>query len=55
VTDGVTNFVPEPERLGALLRGQGDAASGARAIARAALDGGAGDNVAVAVLEGPPA
>jgi serine/threonine protein phosphatase PrpC len=55
VTDGVTNFAPEPERLGALLRGRADAASGARAIARAALDGGAGDNVAVAVLEGPPA
>jgi serine/threonine protein phosphatase PrpC len=55
VTDGVTNFAPEPERLGALLRAQNDAASGARAIARAALDGGAGDNVAVAVLEGPPA
>lgn len=54
VTDGVTNFAPEPERLGALLR-EGDAASGARALARAALDGGAGDNVAVAVLEGPPA
>lgn len=47
VTDGITNFVPSPEKIHALLRDSVDDAAAATAIARAALNGGAGDNVAV--------
>ncbi len=54
VSDGVTNFISDPLALRACLRDAPDAAASARAIARAAFDGGAGDNVAVAVLDGSP-
>jgi serine/threonine protein phosphatase PrpC len=52
VSDGVTNFVSDWSVIPRLLaESPGDAAA-ARAIAEAALDGGAGDNVAVAVFSG---
>jgi serine/threonine protein phosphatase PrpC len=49
VTDGVTNFAPEPDALSRILKDAPSDAAAAREIARAALGGGAGDNVAVAV------
>ncbi len=52
VSDGVTNFVPEPSLIPRLLADSASDLSAARAIAEAALAGGAGDNVAVAVFAG---
>ncbi len=50
VSDGVTNFMQDPASLPRLLADAPDDAAAARSIAEAALDGGAGDNVAVAVF-----
>jgi serine/threonine protein phosphatase PrpC len=52
VTDGVTNFAPDLGAIPGWLRDAPTDAAAARAIARAALGGGAGDNVAVAVAGG---
>jgi serine/threonine protein phosphatase PrpC len=54
VTDGVTNFVPDPAQIQALLRGADDDIEAARGIAEIAMRGGAGDNVAVAVFAVSP-
>jgi len=50
VSDGVTNFMQDPASLPRLLAGAANDAAAARSIAEAALSGGAGDNVAVAVF-----
>ncbi len=50
VSDGVTNFIRELSRLQAILTDAPDDAEAARMIAHAAMNGGAGDNVAVATL-----
>jgi serine/threonine protein phosphatase PrpC len=52
VSDGVINFVPDASAIPLLLAGATDDAAAAEALARAALEGGAGDNVAVAVYGG---
>jgi serine/threonine protein phosphatase PrpC len=53
VTDGVVNFLQSPDSLVGLLSSEVDDADCARAIARAAMRGGAGDNVAVSLFSGP--
>ena len=53
VSDGVTNFLQAPDRMRDLLASDVDDAECARAVALAAMRGGAGDNVAVALLSGP--
>jgi serine/threonine protein phosphatase PrpC len=53
VTDGVVNFLQEPDGLSNLLASELDDVECARAVARAAMRGGAGDNVAVALFSGP--
>lgn len=52
VSDGVTNFMREPAAIPNLLASAPNDLEAARAIAEAALTGGAGDNVAVAVFAG---
>jgi hypothetical protein len=47
------NFLQEPDGLSDLLASELDDAECARAVARAAMRGGAGDNVAVALFSGP--
>jgi serine/threonine protein phosphatase PrpC len=53
VTDGVLDFVQAPDSVPGLLASADDDAECARAIARAAMRGGAGDNIAVALYSGP--
>ena len=53
VTDGVVNYLQEPDGLSDLLASELDDVECARAVARAAMRGGAGDNVAVALFSGP--
>jgi serine/threonine protein phosphatase PrpC len=48
VSDGITNFVPDPSEIPSMLAAAPNDLEAARALARAALEGGAGDNVAVA-------
>jgi serine/threonine protein phosphatase PrpC len=48
VTDGITNFVPDPRTINRMLGDAPDDAAAARALAESALSGGAGDNVAIA-------
>jgi serine/threonine protein phosphatase PrpC len=48
VTDGVTNFVQELQRMPAILNGAPSDLEAARDIVSAAMEAGAGDNVAVA-------
>ena len=52
VSDGVTNFIADLASVPRLLAERASDLDAARAIAQAALDGGAGDNVAVAVFAG---
>ena len=52
VSDGITNFISDVERVSRLLAESATDLAAARAIAEAALAGGAGDNVAVAVFAG---
>ncbi|MFI5315495.1 MAG: protein phosphatase 2C domain-containing protein [Myxococcota bacterium] len=52
VSDGVTNFISDLARIPRLLAESAGDLDAARAIAEAALEGGAGDNVAVAVFAG---
>jgi serine/threonine protein phosphatase PrpC len=52
VSDGITNFIPDVERIPRILAESATDLAAARAIAEAALSGGAGDNVAVAVFAG---
>jgi len=52
-SDGVANFVLESARIPGLLAEAEDERGAARALAKAALSGGAGDNVAVAVCSAP--
>lgn len=52
VSDGVINFVPDLAEVPRLLAESASDLAAARAIAEAALAGGAGDNVAVAVFAG---
>jgi len=49
VSDGIVNFMPDPSEIPSLLGAAESDLDAARRLARAALDGGAGDNVAVAV------
>ena len=53
VTDGITNFTPDPATIARELASPADDASVARVVAEAALRGGAGDNVAIATLRAP--
>ena len=53
VSDGITNFLQAPDSLIDLLAGDLRDGDCAREIALAAMRGGAGDNVAVALLSGP--
>jgi serine/threonine protein phosphatase PrpC len=53
VSDGVTNYVPDPARISEWLAEAPNDMQAARTIAECALRGGAGDNVAVAVYGGP--
>jgi serine/threonine protein phosphatase PrpC len=48
VSDGVVNFMPDPSEIPSLLAAAQSDLDAARRLARAALEGGAGDNVAVA-------
>lgn len=52
VSDGVINFMPDPSEIPVLLGASASDLDCARAIALAALRGGAGDNVAAAVFAG---
>jgi serine/threonine protein phosphatase PrpC len=52
VSDGITNFVPDPERIPTFLEEAQDDVEAAQQIAESALRGGAGDNVAVVVYGG---
>jgi len=52
VSDGITNFIPDRSLIPRLLAESPSDLAAARAIAEAALDGGAGDNVAVAAFAG---
>jgi serine/threonine protein phosphatase PrpC len=54
VSDGIPNFFPDPSRICELLRDGVDDLSTATALARGAMKGGAGDNVAVATLRAYP-
>ncbi|MCP4006771.1 MAG: hypothetical protein GY725_21535 [bacterium] len=53
VSDGVTNFISDPSMIREILQAAPDDPSAARAIALAAMAGGAGDNIAVATLANP--
>jgi len=55
VSDGVTNFVPNIEQIRVLIEESPGDLEAARDIARAAMQGGAGDNVAVATCCASPA
>ena len=50
VSDGITNFIPDPTQIHGILEAAECDASAARALAEHAMTGGAGDNVAVATL-----
>ena len=50
MTDGVLNFIPDPSEIQEVLKRAPDDLSAAQDLARRALRGGAGDNVAVAAL-----
>jgi serine/threonine protein phosphatase PrpC len=50
VSDGVTNFMPDPTRIAGVLSDAGSDLACARALLQAALEGGAGDNVAAVVF-----
>jgi len=50
MSDGVLNFVPDPSEIQGLVQDAPDDLGAAQALARRALRGGAGDNVAVATL-----
>ncbi|HTO54988.1 MAG TPA: protein phosphatase 2C domain-containing protein [Myxococcota bacterium] len=52
VSDGITNFTPDVSSIARTLAESPSDLAAARAIAEAALAGGAGDNVAVAVFAG---
>ncbi|HTO70386.1 MAG TPA: protein phosphatase 2C domain-containing protein [Myxococcota bacterium] len=52
VSDGVTNFIDDLTRIPRILAESASDVDAARAIAELAFAGGAGDNVAVAVLAG---
>lgn len=52
VSDGVINFTPDPSVIPGALAGYATDLECARALALAALRGGAGDNVAVATFAG---
>ncbi len=52
VSDGVINFMPDPSEIPGLLAAGASDLDCARALALAALRGGAGDNVAVAAFAG---
>ncbi len=52
VSDGVINFMPDPSEIPGLLAAAASDLECARALALAALRGGAGDNVAVAAFAG---
>ncbi len=53
VTDGITNYVREPTRIPSWLAEARDDTEAVRRIAEAALDAGAGDNLAVVAYGGP--
>jgi len=53
MSDGVLNFVPDGDWIGEILRDAPDDATAAVALARAAMESGAGDNVAVAAFTAP--
>ncbi len=48
VSDGIVNFMRDPSDISSMLAAAASDLDAARSLARAALDGGAGDNVAVA-------
>jgi serine/threonine protein phosphatase PrpC len=50
VSDGITNFVPDPNKIPLLLQQAKDDPAAARIVAETAMTGGAGDNVAVATI-----
>lgn len=52
VSDGIVNFMPDPSEIPSLLAAAASDLDAARTLARAALAGGAGDNVAVATASG---
>ena len=52
VSDGVINFMPDPSEIPGVLAAAASDLECARALALAALRGGAGDNVAVAAFAG---
>jgi serine/threonine protein phosphatase PrpC len=52
VSDGVINFMPDPSEIPGMLAAAPSDLECARALALAALRGGAGDNVAVATFSG---
>ncbi len=51
VTDGVTNFVAEPAVVSNLLSKAASDVHAARAVASAAMRGGAGDNIGIATIQ----
>jgi serine/threonine protein phosphatase PrpC len=55
VSDGVVNFMPDPSEIPGVLAASSTDLECARALALAALRGGAGDNVAVAAFAGDTA
>ncbi len=52
VSDGVTNYVADPAEIPTWLEGAADDREAVRAILEAALEGGAGDNVAAVTYRG---
>lgn len=54
VSDGIIDFFPDPGRIPALLDAAPDDGAAATLLAAGALDAGAGDNVAVALLGDAP-
>lgn len=53
-SDGVPNFISDPERITGILRDASNDAVAATTLARTALEAGAGDNVAVATIGAYP-
>lgn len=50
VSDGITNFMQDPSEIPSMLAAAPSDLDAARALAKAALEGGAGDNVSVATV-----
>jgi serine/threonine protein phosphatase PrpC len=50
VSDGITDFVPQPDKIHLILQAAADDRAAAQSLVEAALTGGAGDNVGVATI-----